>query len=118
MEILKIENIEYSYSTPGGKVPAVKNATAAFEKGKVYAITGSSGSGKTTLLSLMAGLDLPNRGEVIFNNKTLRSMNRNKYRRTDVGIIFQAFNLAKAADEVWGMKDGVLLPVRTAVNNK
>lgn len=50
MEILKIENIEYSYSTPGGKVPAVKNATAAFEKGKVYAITGSSGSGKTTLL--------------------------------------------------------------------
>lgn len=93
MDILKIENIEYSYSTPGGKVPAVKDATAAFEKGKVYAITGSSGSGKSTLLSLMAGLDLPNKGEIVFKDKSLRTMNRNKYRRRDVGIIFQAFNL-------------------------
>jgi putative ABC transport system ATP-binding protein len=92
-EILKIENIEYTYQSQGGPVKAVKHASAAFSKGRVYAITGSSGSGKSTLLSLLAGLDIPDKGAIEFKGSKLNQINRNKYRSDEIGIVFQAFNL-------------------------
>ena len=65
----------------------------SFEPGKLYALVGRSGSGKTTLLSLMAGLDLPTGGEIDFEGKPLSGLDRDLYRRDDVAVIYQSYNL-------------------------
>ena len=59
MAILNLKDLSYDYTTKAGKVHALKEASASFEAGVVYAIVGRSGSGKSTLMSLMAGLDVP-----------------------------------------------------------
>jgi putative ABC transport system ATP-binding protein len=93
MEVLRLENVSYSYKGQAKKVAAVKDATASFEAGKFYAITGRSGSGKTTLMSLIAGLDYPDSGEIVFKGDSLREIDRDGYRSKDVGMIFQSYNL-------------------------
>ncbi len=93
MEILRLENVKYSYKSKYNIVHAVKNASAVFEEGKLYAIIGRSGSGKTTLLSVMAGLDLPTDGIVYYDNKSLVEMDRDKYRRENISVIYQSFHL-------------------------
>ncbi|MDR2538555.1 MAG: ATP-binding cassette domain-containing protein [Bifidobacteriaceae bacterium] len=91
MAILKLENVGYSYKPRGRKV--LVNMNYAFEKGKIYAITGRSGSGKTTLLSLLSGLTTPTSGKVIYNGTDIRTVDRYKYRSKNVGVIFQSYNL-------------------------
>jgi len=91
MPQLVIDNISYSYRN--ATTQAVKNANCSFEPGKFYAIMGPSGSGKSTLLSMLAGLDLPTEGEVIFGDSKLREMDLDRYRRENVSMIFQAFQL-------------------------
>ncbi len=91
MNALTLENVSYTY--PGGAAPVVKNASYAFEAGKLYAVVGPSGSGKSTLLSMLAGLDMPGEGDVILQEDNLKSLDLDKYRREGVSIIFQAFCL-------------------------
>ncbi len=91
MNALTLENVSYTY--PGGTSPVVKNASYAFEAGKLYAVVGPSGSGKSTLLSMLAGLDIPGEGDVILKEDNLKSLDLDKYRREEVSIIFQAFCL-------------------------
>ena len=93
MSILKVENLSYDYVTKAGLVHAVKEATAEFEDGKMYAIVGRSGSGKSTLISLLAGLDEPKTGEIYINDESLSKMDRDKFRRENVGMIFQSYYL-------------------------
>ncbi len=93
MEILRLDNVKYSYKSKYNIVEAVKNASASFEEGKLYAIVGRSGSGKTTLLSVMAGLDLPTDGAVYYNEKSLKEIDRDKYRRENISVIYQSFHL-------------------------
>ena len=93
MSILKVENLSYDYVTKAGLVHAVKEATAEFEEGKMYAIVGRSGSGKSTLISLLAGLDEPKTGEIYINGEPLSKMDRDKFRRENVGMIFQSYYL-------------------------
>ena len=93
MAILKVENLSYDYVTKAGLVHAVKEATAEFEEGKMYAIVGRSGSGKSTLISLLAGLDEPKTGEIYINGEPLSQMDRDKFRRENVGMIFQSYYL-------------------------
>ncbi|MBO4216717.1 MAG: ABC transporter ATP-binding protein [Clostridia bacterium] len=93
MSILKVENLSYDYVTKAGLVHAVKEATAEFEEGKMYAIVGRSGSGKSTLISLLAGLDEPKTGEIYINGEPLSQMDRDKFRRENVGMIFQSYYL-------------------------
>ena len=102
MAILKLEHLSYDYITKAGKVHALKEATATFELGTVYAIVGRSGSGKSTLMSLMAGLDVPKDGEVFYHGESLRSLDRDRFRREHIGMIFQSY---------------YLLPQLTAVEN-
>jgi len=93
MSILTLKNVSYSYKTKYRMVQALKGVSCSFEQGKVYAIIGKSGSGKTTMLSLVAGLDLPSDGEVLYKNTTTRKIDKDKYRRENVAVIYQSYNL-------------------------
>lgn len=93
MKILRVENVSYSYQTKYQTIEAVRDVSFEFETGKMYAITGESGSGKTTFLSLLAGLDMPKEGKVWVRGKDLSKMNRDKYRREQVSVIYQTFHL-------------------------
>lgn len=93
MEILKLDNVGYRYKDAPKNNYVFKNINYEFEVGKIYAIKGKSGSGKTTLLSLITGLEKCTEGNVLYNGKTLKKMNLDRYRNTDIGIVFQSYNL-------------------------
>ena len=91
MSVLTVENVSYRYKN--GDRMALNGVNCAFEAGKVTAVVGPSGSGKTTLLSILAGLDRPSAGTVILNGADLAAKDLDQYRREDVSVIFQAFQL-------------------------
>lgn len=88
---LTMDNVAYRYRN--ANTLAVNRASCVFEPGLLYAIIGPSGSGKSTLLSILAGLDLPSEGDVRYGNASLRDMDLDRYRREDISMIFQAFQL-------------------------
>ncbi|MFQ6950382.1 MAG: ABC transporter ATP-binding protein [Blautia hansenii] len=90
MNFLKLENITYSYD---GKENIFEDVNMDFEQGKIYCILGESGCGKTTLLSLLAGLDFPTQGRLYFKNKVIDRKELTNYRKHNVSIIFQNYNL-------------------------
>ena len=93
MGILKLENVGYRYKDAPKDSYVFKDINYEFEQGKMYAIKGKSGSGKTTLLSLITGLEKCTEGKVLYDKKDLKKMNLDKYRNTDIGIVFQSYNL-------------------------
>lgn len=93
MGILKLENVGYRYKDAPKDSYVFKNINYEFEEGKMYAIKGKSGSGKTTLLSLITGLEKCTEGQILYDDKTLKKMNLDRYRNTDIGIVFQSYNL-------------------------
>ena len=93
MAILKLENVGYRYKDAPKDSYVFKNIDYEFEEGKMYAIKGKSGSGKTTLLSLITGLEKCTEGQILYANKTLKKMNLDRYRNTEIGIVFQSYNL-------------------------
>lgn len=95
MNILTAKNVEYIYQSKYQKVHALKGVSCDFEEGKFYAIVGHSGSGKTTFLSMLAGLGEPTQGEITAGaeGKTIQEIGRERHRREDVSVIYQAFNL-------------------------
>ena len=93
MSVLKIEDLTYTYKSKYQTVKALKGITYQFEPGKFYALIGKSGSGKTTLLSLLAALDLPTEGKVIYEDKTTAEIDRDLYHRDTVAVIYQSYNL-------------------------
>ena len=90
MSILALNKVNYSYKN-GKKV--LNDISMEFEKGKFYAILGVSGSGKTTLLSLLAGLDEPRKGEVLYNNEDIKIKGYENHRKNNISLIFQNYNL-------------------------
>ena len=93
MSIIELKNVNYAYNTKYQRVHAVRDVSCAFDKGKVYALVGKSGSGKTTLLSLIAGLDTPHGGEILYEGKPISGMDLNEYRRSRAAVIYQDFKL-------------------------
>lgn len=93
MEILQAQNVHYTYQSKYQKVHAVKGIDFTFQSGKFYAIVGKSGCGKTTFLSLLAGLDLPTEGKILYGGKSTAECNRDEYRRKAVSVICQSYNL-------------------------
>lgn len=91
MNILKLENVTYQYE--GTEKQVLKNISMQFEPGKVYAIMGKSGAGKSTVLSLISGLDIPTDGDILFEGKSLKKIDRDRYRAKNIGVIFQGYNL-------------------------
>ncbi|MDD6272790.1 MAG: ABC transporter ATP-binding protein [bacterium] len=92
-EIIKIENVSYRYKDAKKDEYVFKNLSFDFELGKVYAIKGKSGSGKTTLLSLICGFETNYEGKIFYDNKDLSKIDLDKYRNSDIGIVFQSYNL-------------------------
>lgn len=91
MAKLKINNLYYRYK--GANKDVLKDVTCSFEGGQLNAIVGPSGSGKTSLLSIMAGLDEPTHGSIYIDDKDLKDLDLDEYRRDSVSMIFQAFQL-------------------------
>ena len=93
---LELQGLYKSYFDGSGDHHILKGANLNVEKGETVAILGSSGSGKSTLLNLIAGIDLPDQGEVRIDGKNLGQMsekNRTLLRRRTMGFVFQSFNL-------------------------
>lgn len=92
-EILKLDNICYSYIDGGYERQILKNLSYSFEAGTFYTILGASGSGKTTLLSILAGLDSAKSGDIFFEGRNVKEIGLYKYRRNMISIVFQQYNL-------------------------
>ena len=93
MAELVLNNVKYTYKSKYQTVNALKGITYEFEPSKFYALIGRSGSGKTTLLSLLAALDLPTEGQVIYRDKPTAEIDRDLYHRDTVAVIYQSYNL-------------------------
>ena len=117
MSILKLENVGYRYKDAPKDSYVFKNVNYEFEQGKMYAIKGKSGSGKTTLLSLITGLEKCTDGKVLYDGKDLKKMNLDTYRNTDIGIVFQSYNLLPSLTAI----ENIILSMdisKVKVNNK
>ena len=93
MGILELKNVYYNYRNKHQTVEVLKDVSCSFETGKIYAIIGKSGSGKSTMLSLMAGLDVPTSGQVLYEGIPTSEMDLDRYRREGVAVIYQNFRL-------------------------
>jgi putative ABC transport system ATP-binding protein len=96
MSILKVENVEKYYGNKGNLTKAVDKVSFEVEKGEYVGIMGASGSGKTTLLNCISTIDFPTAGHIYINGKditTLGSKKLAKFRREELGFVFQEFNL-------------------------
>ena len=91
MKLLKLDNVDYNYSDSKEKVFTELNAE--FSTGKLYAIIGKSGAGKSTLLSLLAGLDTPTHGRILFEGEDIMVKGYNYHRKRHIALVFQNYNL-------------------------
>ncbi len=110
MEILKVENLNKTYKSGTIEVKALDNISFSVEKGDFVAIVGSSGSGKSTLLHILGGVDRPTSGKVYLNGKDVYKLNENNlaiFRRREVGLIYQFYNLIP----ILNVKENITLPV-------
>lgn len=96
MEILRIENLKRIYGEGKTKVEALKDINLSINRGQMIAIMGPSGCGKSTLLNLISGIDKSTDGNIIVEDSDISKLNQNSlalYRRRQLGIIYQFFNL-------------------------
>ncbi len=109
MEILKVENLSKKYGKKDTEVVALDNVSFSVNKGEFVAIVGASGSGKSTLLHLIGGVDKPTSGKVYINGTDIYSLNNDNlaiFRRRQVGLIYQFYNLIP----ILNVKENITLP--------
>lgn len=95
-KVLEVKNIEKYYGNKSNLTKAINNISFNIEKGEFVGIMGASGSGKTTLLNCIATIDKVTAGKILINNQDitkLKGNKLNKFRREELGFIFQDFNL-------------------------
>lgn len=95
-EFIQITNISKSYWRDSFEIDVLNNINLNIKEGEFIALMGPSGSGKTTLLNLIAGIDRPDKGEISINGTNISAMNESqlaKWRSSNVGFIFQFYNL-------------------------
>lgn len=111
MEILRVENLCKRYGTKNTEVVALDHADFSVEKGEFVAIVGASGSGKSTLLHLIGGVDQPTSGKVFIDGTDIYQLEQDKraiFRRRQVGLIYQFYNLIPILNVV----ENITLPCR------
>ncbi len=112
MSILEVRNLRKFYTSRlgGQRTEALKNVNFTVEQGEYVAIMGESGSGKTTLLNILAALDKPTGGSVLIDGKDIAGIKESemaKYRRENIGFVFQEFNLL----DTFTVEDNIYLPL-------
>lgn len=110
MEILKVENLSKVYGKGDNQVKALDNVSFGVEKGQFVAIIGPSGSGKSTLLHILGGVDVPTSGKVYMDGQDVYAQNEEQlaiFRRRQVGLIYQFYNLIPVLD----VTENITLPV-------
>lgn len=110
MEILKVKNLCKNYGKGNTLVKALDNVSFSVEKGEFVAIVGASGSGKSTLLHLLGGVDRPTSGEIIIDGENIYKLNENNlaiFRRRQVGLIYQFYNLIP----ILNVEENITLPI-------
>ncbi|MCL2425146.1 MAG: ABC transporter ATP-binding protein [Oscillospiraceae bacterium] len=96
MAFIKLNHITRSYKSGKSIINALDNVSFEIEKGDFTVILGPSGSGKSTLLNLVGGMDFPTQGEIIVDGSRVETLNERqltKYRRENIGFVFQFYNL-------------------------
>lgn len=96
MQILEVKNLVKTYGKGENKVHAVDHVSFSVDEGEFVAIVGASGSGKSTLLHLLGGVDRPTSGQVLINGEDIYHLSDDAlaiFRRRQVGIIYQFYNL-------------------------
>lgn len=94
--IIKIKDVRKIYQMGKESIPAVNGITLNIKQGEICCLIGKSGSGKSTLLNLIAGLEKPTSGQIIFNKKHIERMSEDQlasFRQQYVGFVFQSYNL-------------------------
>lgn len=111
MSILKVKNLSKIYGEKDTKTIAVDNVSFEIEKGEFVAIVGASGSGKSTLLHMIGGVDKPTTGEIEVNGTNIYTLSEPKqaeFRRRDVALIYQFYNLIP----VLNVEENMVLPIK------
>ena len=110
MEILRVENLSKVYGKGKNKVVAVDDVSFSVEKGEFVAIVGRSGGGKSTLLHLIGGVDEASNGNIFIDNTKISNLSKDKmavFRRRNIGIIYQFYNLIP----ILSVKENITLPL-------
>lgn len=107
--ILKCENLTKVYGSEEPKTIALDNVSFTVKQGQFVSIIGASGSGKSTLLHLLGGVDKPTSGNVVINNTDIHQLTEDNlaaFRRKEIGIIYQFYNLLP----IMNVKENIILP--------
>lgn len=110
MEILRVENLCKTYGKNETLVKALDGISFSVNKGEFVAIVGASGSGKSTLLHILGGVDRPTSGKVLVDNKDVFKLNETNlavFRRRQVGLIYQFYNLIP----ILNVEENITLPL-------
>lgn len=112
MCILEVKNLKKTYTSRFGSnsVEALKNVNFTVERGEYVAVMGESGSGKTTLLNILAAIDKPTGGQVVLEGKNIAMLKDSelaRFRRDNLGFVFQDFNLL----DTFTLEDNIYLPL-------
>mgnify|MGYP001623846965 FL=1 len=110
MEILRIQNLTKIYGSGDTEVRALNNVSFSVQKGEFVAIVGPSGSGKSTLLHILGGVDRPTDGKVFIEGNDIYALNENNlavFRRRQIGLIYQFYNLIP----VLNVEENITLPL-------
>lgn len=110
MKIIEVTNINKTYGYGFNRVKVLDHFSLTVNQGDMVAITGTSGSGKSTLLHIMVGLEKPDIGEVIIDNKNIYGLSQNEltvFRRRKIGVVFQFYNLVPTLN----VYENIVLPL-------
>ena len=110
MELLKVEHLSKVYGKGENEVKALDDVSFLVQQGEFVAIIGPSGSGKSTLLHILGGVDRPTSGHVYLDGKDIYSQNEEQlaiFRRREIGLIYQFYNLIPVLD----VEENMTLPV-------
>lgn len=110
MELLKVEHLSKVYGKGENEVRALDDVSFLIQQGEFVAIIGPSGSGKSTLLHILGGVDRPTSGHVFLDGKDIYSQNEEQlaiFRRREIGLIYQFYNLIPVLD----VEENMTLPV-------
>lgn len=115
MDILKIEHLCKTYGKGENEVKALDDVSFSVPRGQMAAVIGPSGSGKSTLLHILGGVDKPTSGKVFVDDQDVYAQNENRlavFRRRQVGLIYQFYNLIPVLDVVENMTLPVVMDGR------